>query len=198
MDIYSNAFNFSAHLGGSVDLRTGQYGCLIRLVTLSPKGPLEVTREIALSFSMMDTRNIPYGKGWNLSNTEFDAASSKLTLLNGEQYLTQGLPSIGQNAVILDHKLKDLTLKRVDQSTLHVLYKDGTLEILRRLTTGRPFKIMAIQFENGERLSFEYTNNDNLQRIVDEKENELLVLRYSGISSSAPMRRTLPAFISSS
>ena len=180
MDIYSNAFNFSAHLGGSVDLRTGQYGCLIRLVTLSPKGPLEVTREIALSFSMMDTRNIPYGKGWNLSNTEFDSISSKLTLLNGEQYLTQGLPSIGQNAVILDHKLKDLTLKRVDQSTLHVLYKDGTLEILRRLTTGRPFKIMAIQFENGERLSFEYTNNDNLQRIVDEKENELLVLRYSG------------------
>lgn len=179
MDIYSNAFNFSAHLGGSVDLRTGQYGCLIRLAVLSPKGPLEVSREIALAFSMMDTRNSGYGKGWSLSNTEFDPNSFKLTLLNGEQYLTQGLPSVGDNAVITDHKLKDLTIKRVAQNTLHVIYKDGTIEILRPLSIPGPYKISAIQFENGERLTFRYGGNNVLQSIVDDKETDLLMLKYS-------------------
>lgn len=38
MNVYSNAFNFSAHLNGQVDPRTGQYGCQVRLTTLYPKG----------------------------------------------------------------------------------------------------------------------------------------------------------------
>src|SRR3989344_8863960 len=90
MGIYSNAFNYNRHLSGFVDTRTGQYVCRIGLATLYPQGPLEVSREIALSFSMLNS-DVPgnYGAGWRLDNTEFDLATSKLTLLTGEQFQTQ-------------------------------------------------------------------------------------------------------------
>lgn len=85
MNIYSNAFNFSSYLRGAVDPRTGQYTSHIRLVTLYPKGPLEVSREIYLSFSMFSVERGGYGIGWRLSNTEFDVSNFQLTLLSGER-----------------------------------------------------------------------------------------------------------------
>lgn len=48
MNVYSNAFNFSSYLSGSVDPRTGQYGCQISLTRLGPQGALEVSRSITL------------------------------------------------------------------------------------------------------------------------------------------------------
>lgn len=157
MNVYSNAFNFNSRLNGVVDTRTGQYVCRIALATLYPQGPLEISREIALSFSLLNSDvSGNYGAGWRLDNTEFDLATSKLTLLTGEQYQTHGLPSVGRTLVIKDRKLKDLVVQRVGESTLHVIYKDGTLEILGRPSSSGPYKITAIQFENGERLRFSY------------------------------------------
>lgn len=179
MDIYSNAFNYNRHLSGFVDTRTGQYVCRIGLATLYPQGPLEVSREIALSFSMLNS-DVPgnYGAGWRLDNTEFDLATSKLTLLTGEQFQTQGLPSVGRTLVIKDRKLKDLVVKRVGESTLHVIHKDGTIEILGRPSSSGPYKITTVQFENGERLSFRYLNGGPLERVQDQKGQDVLVLTY--------------------
>lgn len=180
MNVYSNAFNFSSHFNGSVDLRTGQYGSLIRLATLCPQGPLEVSRDFTLSFSMMDTTSGVYGLGWRLSNTEFDVATSRLTLLSGEQFQTQSLPPVGGTLVIKDRKLKDLAVKRVDSTTLQVIYKDGTVETLRRTNSTVPYRIVAIRFENGESLDVRYTSSGSLERILNHKQEELLVLTYSG------------------
>lgn len=190
MNVYSNAFNFNTHLSGSVDVRTGQYGCLIRLATLYPQGPLEVSREIVLTFSMMNTQaSGNYGAGWRLSNTEFDVATSRLTLITGEQFQTQSLPSVGRTLVIKDHKLKDVVVQRVAESTLHVIYKDGTVEILGRPSSSGPYKINAIQFENGERLSFRYPGGGPLERILDHNGEELLLLTYiDGVLAMADTR----------
>ncbi|WP_421526433.1 RHS repeat domain-containing protein [Pseudomonas yamanorum] len=180
MDVYSNAFNFSSHLSGSVDMRTGQFGCRIQLASLSPVAPLETSREIALSFSMMSTlSSIHYGTGWRLSNTEFDVATSKLTLLTGEQYQAQSLPPVGYWLVINDSKLKDMVVKRESASTLHVIYKDGTVEVLGRPVSSGPYKIIAIQFESGERLSFQYNALGALNKVLDTNNKDLLVLTYS-------------------
>ncbi|ASV40568.1 type IV secretion protein Rhs [Pseudomonas sp. NS1(2017)] len=181
MDVYSNALNYNSRLNGIVDTRTGQYVCRIALATLYPQGPLEISREIALSFSMLNSGvSGNYGAGWRLENTEFDLATSKLTLLTGEQYQTHGLPSVGRTLVIKDRKLKDLVVKRVGESTLHVIYKDGTIEILGRPSSSGPYKITDIQFENGERLRFSYFQGGPLERIQNDKGQDLLVLTYIG------------------
>lgn len=112
MDIYSQAFNFASHFGGTVDPRTGQYSCRIQLANLYPQGPLDVSRTIALSFSMMSNESGVYGSGWRMSNTEFDIARSRLTLLTGEQFKTQSLPAVGGTLLFKDRKLADLVVKR--------------------------------------------------------------------------------------
>ncbi|WP_330209146.1 RHS repeat domain-containing protein [Pseudomonas sp. AM4(2022)] len=179
MDIYSQAFNFDTRFGARVDPRTGQYGCRIQLATLYPQGPLEVSRTIALSFSMLNNKVGVYGTSWSISNTEFDSTRSRLTLLTGEQFKTQSLPPVGGTLLIKDRKLKDLVVKRPDATTLHVIYKDGTVEILKRTGSTTPYRIDAIQFENGERLKWEYAPGGSLERILDHDQQVLLLLTYS-------------------
>ncbi|OCW23533.1 type IV secretion protein Rhs [Pseudomonas aylmerensis] len=180
MNVYSNAFNFSSYLSGSVDVRTGQYSSQIRLVTLYPQGALEASRDITLMFSMMNTSALGYGLGWRLSNTEFDISTQRLTLLSGEQFKTQALPPVNGTLVIQDRKLKDLVVKRPTSSTLQVIYKDGTIEVLERTGSNVPYRIVAMLFENGERLIFDYEETGFLDRILNHKQEELLVLTYSG------------------
>ncbi|MRJ21763.1 RHS repeat-associated core domain-containing protein [Pseudomonas haemolytica] len=179
MNVYSQAFNFSSYLGGAVDPRTGQYGCQIHLATLYPQGPLEVSRNIALSFSMMNPESGVYGTGWRISNTEFDVARSRLTLLSGEQFKTQSLPDVGGTLLIKDRKLQDLVVKRPDANTLHVIYKDGTVEILKRSSSSRPYRIDAIQFENGEYFKWNYADGGSLLSILDHNQQVLLELTYT-------------------
>ncbi|AZE53280.1 hypothetical protein C4K03_1109 [Pseudomonas synxantha] len=180
MNVYSNAFNFSSKIKGAVDLRTGQYSCRVNLLTLYAMGPLEISRGIALSFSMMNTQTGVYGQGWQISNTEFDVARSRLTLLTGEQFKTQSLPSVGGTLIIKDRKLKDLVVQRPDANTLHVIYKDGTLEVLQRTGSTMPYRIVTLQFENGERFKWEYAPGGSLERILDQDQGVLLLLTYSG------------------
>ncbi|MDY4298829.1 RHS repeat-associated core domain-containing protein [Pseudomonas salmasensis] len=179
MDIYSQAFNFASYFGGTVDPRTGQYSCRIQLATLYPEGPLDVSRTIALSFSMMNPETGVYGTGWRISNTEFDIARSRLTLLSGEQFKTQSLPAVGGTLVIKDRKLADLVVKRPDTNTVHVIYKDGTVEVLQRTNSLAPYRIVALQFENGERMKWEYAAGGSLERILDHDQQVLLLLTYS-------------------
>lgn len=115
-----------------------------------------------------------------MSNTEFDPTDSILTLLTGEQYQTQSLPSVGGTLIIKDRKLKDVVVKRVATSTLHVIYKDGTVEVLGRPSSSEPYKITEIDFENGERLSFRYLGGGPLEKVLDQNGNALVVFTYIG------------------
>ena len=179
MDVYSQAFNFNAYLSGAVDTRTGHYSVRINLMTLYPMGPLEVSRDIALSFSMLNTASSVYGTGWRISNTEFDSSRLRLTLLTGEHFKTQSLPAVGGTLIIKDNKLKNLVVRRPDTSTLHVIYKDGTVEVLQRTSSSMPYRIVAIEFENGERMKWEYTLGGSLERVLGQNQEVLLQLSYS-------------------
>ncbi|MBJ2244462.1 RHS repeat domain-containing protein [Pseudomonas haemolytica] len=179
MNVYSQAFNFGAYLNAAVDPRSGQYSVRINLMTLCPMGPLEVSRNIALSFSMLSADSSVYGTGWRLSNTEFDSARLRLTLLSGEQFKAQSMPIVGGTLVFKDRKLKDLVVRRPDANTLHVVYKDGTVEVLQRTDSSMPYRIVAIEFENGERLKWEYTRGGSLERVLGHDQQVLLLLTYS-------------------
>ena len=79
-----------------------------------------------------------------------------------------------------DRKLKDLVVKRPDASTLHVVYKDGTREVLQRTSSAKPYRIIFIDFENGERLQFRYAVNGELEKIIGHSQESLLTMVYSG------------------
>ncbi|AZE87731.1 RHS repeat domain-containing protein [Pseudomonas orientalis] len=179
MKIYSNAFNFSAPFSGSVDRRTGQYNYRISLSTLRPQGALEISREVAISFSMLNSGvSGNCGAGWRMSNTELDFTTQKLTLMTGETYQVEGIPPIGGALMIKDNKLKNLVIKRVAETTFHVIYKDGTIEVLNLLSSSGPYKISAIQFENGERFIFQYLGGEPLERVLDQDGQAVLELTY--------------------
>ncbi|ANI31135.1 hypothetical protein PL78_15070 [Yersinia entomophaga] len=180
MQVYSNAFNFSSYLSADVDERTGQYGSIIRLATIYPEGPVENSRDIKIFFSMLDTTDSGYGLGWSISNTEFDSTTSRLRLLSGESFLTDALPPINSYMRIRDRKLKDIAVRRHDANTLHVIYKDGMIDVLRRPRPSDSFKIAQIIFENGEHISFQYNNMGFLSKIVNEESGrEILSIEYN-------------------
>jgi RHS repeat-associated protein len=180
MNVYSNAFNYETYFSGKVDTRTGQFGCQVQLATLYPSGPLEVSRTVTLSFAMLGAVGGTYGAHWRLSNTEFDVSLLTLTLLTGDKYQTQSLPSVGGTLVIKDRKLKDLVVKRADANTLHVIYKDGCVEVLRRNGSTGPYQIVSLLFENGEQYTWHYDAGGALERILNAQQQELLVLTYVG------------------
>lgn len=185
MKIYSNAFNFDSYLSGGVDLRTGQYNSVIRLTTISPEGPVENSRDVMLSFSMMEDANNGYGLGWTLSTTEFNETTRQLRLINGEINVTEVLPTAGPNVRLnfLDRKLQDMVVLRPEENTLHVIYKDGVVEVLRRLRQGPLFSLVELLFENGERFVFDYTwiaSGDRLFSITNAQTQRVrLIMQYN-------------------
>ncbi|MDI2589887.1 hypothetical protein POF45_00370 [Pseudomonas sp. 681] len=181
MNIHSNAFNFSSFLNGQVDPRTGLYGSTISLVTLSPQGAVESSRSINLQFSMLNGTNVGYGKGWRISETIFDSTSDtpRLSLLSGESIVADSLPGVGEELVLLDRKLKDLVVRRAGDFELHVIYMDGTVEILQYSTITYLFHLHQIVFENGERFEFHRGDAGTLLNITNvQTGQELLSLHY--------------------
>lgn len=60
-----------------------------------------------------------------------------------------------------------------------MIYKDGTVEVLQRTSSTSPYRIVALQFENGERMKWEYAAGGSLERILDHDQQVLLLLTYS-------------------
>jgi RHS repeat-associated protein len=185
MQIYSNAFNFDSYLTGGVDLRTGQYTCSIQLATITPEGAAEAGRDISLSFSMMEANDSGYGLGWTLSGSSFNLNTRHLKLITGQRYTSDPLPNVNSTVAVRlrDYRSQDLVFRRGPDNDLHVLHKDGVLEVLRQLQQGPIFSLVQLVFENGERFNFEYqriTGVDCLGRITNaETQRVHLGLSYN-------------------
>ncbi|APJ04352.1 RHS repeat-associated core domain-containing protein [Silvanigrella aquatica] len=178
-NIYSNAFNFSSYLNGSVDLRTGQYSAVIKLATIRSLSSMEATRDISLTFSMVNTIQTGYGLGWNLSNTEYTPNNSTIRLLNGGIYRTESMPPEGYSFRFKDKKLKDIKINKIANDRIEVLYKDGIIETLQRNSPASNYKLFELMFENGEKIRFYYTPNDQLSKITNLTTNkDILTLEY--------------------
>jgi RHS repeat-associated protein len=201
MNIYSNAFNFTSNLSGEVDLRTGLYNSIVQLIRIMPEGPVEVSRDLTLAFSMMNQADEGYGFGWKLNNSIFDPRNNTLRLLSGERFNTETIPPVGFNLFIKDHKLKDIIVKRINTLTLHVVYIDGTIEVLKQLHQGGDYIISQIIFENGERFNFNYTSGGLLHNIVNAQNNKLLLEliynngRLAAFNSTLDSGRTSQTYI---
>ncbi|MGJ0624376.1 RHS repeat-associated core domain-containing protein [Xenorhabdus bovienii] len=180
--IYSNAFNFSTYVNGGVDLRTGQYGMTIHLTTLRSHFNPHLSRDISLSFSMMNTTDTGFGTGWSLHNSEYYDSTVKpqptVYLSSGEQYQVE--PSNDSNGYIAfkDKKLKDAYIRKIHGRQIGIVYKIGMAETLTRMADGKPFQLTRLHFENGEWFDFHYNpeNPDVLASITDAHGTALLRL----------------------
>ena len=181
-NIYSNAFNFSSYFNGAVDLRTGQFSSVFKLASIRPEGSIEASRDINLSFSMMNNSqsNSVGGIGWTLNKTELNANSKTLRLLSGESFKIDGLPVPGYKVSIKDRKLKDIVVKRASDSTIEVFHKDGTTEILTYSAESGTYRLTSIIFENGEEFLFKYTSKNLLEIVNKQNLKKLLEITYSG------------------
>ncbi|WP_186650395.1 RHS repeat domain-containing protein [Fluviispira vulneris] len=179
-NIYSNAFNFSSYLNGSVDLRTGQYSAVIKLATIRSSSSIESTRDISLIFNMMNTNNEGFGKGWSLGKSEYNTANSTLQLLSGGTFRSESMPPEGYSFRFKDKKIKDILVKKIANDRIEIIYKDGIIEILQRINPSSNYKTYEIIFENGEIYRFYYTPNEQLQRIANVQANkDMLNFEYS-------------------
>lgn len=156
--MYSNAFNFSSFLDGGVDMRTGQYSVSLPLLTLHCLYD-DISHQIGLSFSMMNSSDSGFGLGWSLSgfsqysDTQVKPASPTLTLSNGETYQAQ---EQGNDIILKDKKINDVYVTKVDNETVRIIYKQGIIETLTRVADGKPYQLTQIQFENGDAYTIEY------------------------------------------
>lgn len=189
MRVYSNAFNFDSYISGGVDLRTGQYSSMIRLATIAPEGPLDNSRDITLTFSMMEESNSGYGLGWTLGGSDFNVHTRQLRLISGQTYVSQPLSMApGSQLRFVDRRLNDLVVRTIDTDTLHVIHKDGLVEVLRRTVVNGPiFRLSQFIFENGERFRFAYAANNVLASITHEQSGRIMLTMqyFNGMLESA-------------
>ncbi|MGJ0638976.1 hypothetical protein [Xenorhabdus bovienii] len=178
--IYSNAFNFSTYVNGGVDLRTGQYGMTIHLTTLRSQFKPHLSRDISLSFSMMNTTDTGFGTGWSLHNSEYYDSAVKpqptVYLSSGEQYQVEPPDEPNGFIAFKDKKLKDAYIRMINDSQIGIVYKTGVTEKLTRVADGKPFRLIDLHFENGEWFHFLYNpeNPDVLASITDAHDTPLL------------------------
>lgn len=183
-NIYSNAFNFSSYLTGKVDLRTGQYGFTQKLATLRPRSAPNQTRDIVLRFSALNTTNIGYGKGWSLNcNSVFDDESPHPTirLFNGTTYRAEYLPDVGNKIEFKDKKIRDTVMVRSGEQEIRIFYKDGTVEILTKVSDVSPYQTTEWILESGETFHYNYDiSTGHLTSITNAEKTVLLELIYQG------------------
>ncbi len=186
-NIYSNATNFSSFMNGSVDLRTGQYSAVMKLCTLHALFDSESSRDISLTYSLMNTLNTGFGIGWSLSGlsgcSTTDNMHWTLRLADGRTFQIDGFYS--DILTFKDKKLDDFFVTRVDDWVLSVVYKNGTVETLERFSDGGPYYMTAVAFENGESYTFTYGSASGfdglLETITDMDDKVLLSLTYDGL-----------------
>ncbi|MDE9486403.1 RHS repeat-associated core domain-containing protein [Xenorhabdus bovienii] len=180
--IYSNAFNFSTYVNGGVDLRTGQYGVTIHLTTLRSQFNPHLSRDISLSFSMMNTTDTGFGTGWSLHNSEYYDSAVKpqptVFLSSGERYQVEPADEPNGYIAFKDKKLKDTYIRTTHERQISIVYKIGMTETLTRMADGKPFRLTRLDFENGEWFDFHYNpeNPDVLASITDTHGTALLRL----------------------
>lgn len=177
--MYSNAFNFSSYLDGSVDVRTGQFNASINLVTLRSLLNSDLDRSISLSYSMMNAGWTGYGTGWNLVLSSYDDVNLTMTLADGRGFKVIAFSGENQQASFEDKKINDFYAEEMDDVTVNIVYKDGTTETLKKIFPELPYVLTLITFENGEYFSFDYNNYGRLSSITDTYGVEWLSMRYS-------------------
>ena len=84
--IVSNANNFSEHISSGVDVRTGMYSMSVsigKFISHKSSGSLI---SLQISYDASSTRDIGFGRGWNIPLSYFNKANNALALSTGQSF----------------------------------------------------------------------------------------------------------------
>ncbi|QBC44063.1 RHS repeat domain-containing protein [Iodobacter fluviatilis] len=157
--MHSNAFNGSTYLQGSVDLRTGQYGAQQSLITLRSVFNEDASRQVSLTFSMLQEVDSGFGLGWRLTGLSQyrDALMDSyptIRLSTGETY---NVEEASDGIVFKDKKGINVFARRETTDKVLLVYKSGVIETLTRIEgSSDALKLTRIQYENGEFFDITY------------------------------------------
>lgn len=178
--IYSQAQNFLGVVSTAVDSRTGQFMLAINLPTLIANHLCGPTLTFNLSYSAMASlQNSGYGLGWSLALSELvlNATSSRLRLSSGEQFSIdreRSEQTADARLVFLDHKLNDILVTRLSESSYRVERKTGEIEILTRQTANSTTYLLSeMRTPEGRRLYVHWRVAGNEVFMVDRVEDEM-------------------------
>lgn len=159
--IHSNALNFMSFMENGVDTRTGQYTLSIKLPDLRANDFQGPDPELSLNFSPLNKSDSGWGKGWNLSLTQFTAHNQVVTTSTGETFKDTG--TAGNRLHLREQLLAHFHLYREPagpggNARYRVVHRSGVVEILEEMggMTGRIALPVQIYSATGHHISLAY------------------------------------------
>ncbi|MFV7437999.1 hypothetical protein ACLPJF_08330 [Pseudomonas vlassakiae] len=159
--VHSNALNFMSFMQNGVDSRTGQYTVTIKLPDLAANLWLGPDIELSLSFNPLNTIDSGWGKGWNLSLTQYTEHNQILTTYTGEAFKVTG--STGDRYSFQEQKLSHFHLYREPPGEggaprYRVVHRSGMVEILQTMGSARGTIALPVEIYSpqGHKLNLSY------------------------------------------
>lgn len=172
--IFSNANNFTEHLATGVDVRTGMYSISIKLGDFLSHKTTGLALSISLFYTASSSRDIGFGRGWDISLCRFDKNNNTLYLSTGQSFLLEWNDDKNEYDIPY-RKLKDIRVFYLDGTReVEVVYKSGHRDYINWddgiLTKSISTSGLAVYYE------YYFLNNDlALQRIYDDAGRELSI-----------------------
>jgi len=159
--LHSNALNFMSFLENGVDTRTGQYTLTVKLPELGANYFMGPELELKLQFNPLNVIDSGWGKGWNLSLTQFTEHNQIITTFTGETFKVTG--SSGNRLHMAEQKLAHFHFYREPpgpggNARYRVVHRSGMVEILEMMGSqmGRIALPVEVYAATGHKLELKY------------------------------------------
>lgn len=183
--LHSNAFNFQSFIQNSVDPRTGQYTLGIALPALIGNDLAGPQLPLRLRFNPMNDEDSGFGKGWNLSLTQYVPGTHMLTLHTGEVFKVTGSgaqPEIREKKRDTFHFHDDTVL---GSDRYRVVHKSGLVEVLTKQAGTFPvYLVTEVYSPSGHKVSLGYAPGTGYLESISYRDSDnvlckLLALTYA-------------------
>lgn len=177
--VTSNAFNSASFVSNGVDPRTGQYTVSVSLPEVNGNNLSGPALPVSLAFNPMNNEDSGYGKGWNLSLSQYDPVTQVLSLSTGETFKVDGAGAMPR---ISEQKLETFKFYVEGNNRYRVVHKSGLVEVLE--LRGVSTKILALPVRVysalGHHIDLSYEPFGTYQRLHEVKQADGTVLLRLG------------------
>ncbi|KAK6519147.1 hypothetical protein TWF281_003836 [Arthrobotrys megalospora] len=183
-DIYSQGFSFGGFVHEGVDPRTGQFSCTVDVYEV-PSGARNCPPlKLKLTYNMLSSQNIGFGKGWSLNLSTYDHRAGKALYTSAGEHFQ--VSESASSVELKDQKLKGLSFAKKDDGKYHLVHKSGQVEVLDNqndtLNLSVPVKIFA---SNGRSLDLSWSCQGEQPRLTSIKDGTVELLRVEYTDSGA-------------
>lgn len=169
--LHSNALNFMSFMESGVDSRTGQYTLSIKLPELSANYFCGPDLELSVNFNPLNILDSGWGRGWNLSLTQYSPHSKVITTHRGESFKVTG--NSGKRLMMSEQRLAHFHFYREPagpggDARYRVVHRSGLVEILQEMGSdeGRMALPVEVYSATGHKIDLTYKSfNQNYKML---------------------------------